>query len=79
MVLRESDIEAGGRGGVGIITLISRGEACDAELSGELKVESYCILPPPDLDRHPTKAPPIHYAGFLEYDDLTPQVSGCPR
>lgn len=44
-VLREFDIEVGG-----IFRLVSRGEACDAKLSEELKVESVCTRLPADLE-----------------------------
>lgn len=44
-VLGGPDIE------VGICALVSRGEACDATLSGELKVESVCDCLPPNLDK----------------------------
>ncbi len=44
LVLTGSDIKVGG-----IFRLVSRGEACDAKLSGELKVESVCVQLPPDL------------------------------
>lgn len=50
-LLRESDFKVGERGGS--FRLVSRGEACDAKLSGELKVESVCNELPPELDQHP--------------------------
>lgn len=59
-VLGGSDIE------VGICALVSRGEACDAKLSGELKVESVCDCLPPNLDSTKTNS--------CFYCDLTPQV-----
>lgn len=57
LVLREYNIEVGG-----IFRLVSRGEACDAKPSGELKVESVCIRLPPDLDRQPTTS--LHFFWF---------------
>lgn len=53
-VLGGSDIE------VGICALVSRGEACDATLSGELKVESVCNCLPPNSDKQL-----LFLAGFL--------------
>ncbi|TKS88878.1 Microtubule-actin cross-linking factor 1 [Collichthys lucidus] len=50
-LLREYDFKVGERGGS--FRLVSRGEACDAKLSGELKVESVCNELPPELDQHP--------------------------
>lgn len=51
LVIRESDIEVGG-----IFRLVSRGQSCDAKLSGELKVESVCFRLPLDSHRLHTKA-----------------------
>lgn len=48
LILREPDVEVGG-----ILRLVSRGEAFDAKLSGNPKVEFVSFQLPPDLDQHP--------------------------
>lgn len=54
----------------GIFRLVSRGETYDAKLSGKPKVESVGVQLPLDS---------TIFVGFLGYNMLIPQVSGCPR